>query len=197
MKNNEKYSDVEIIERLRNRDNEVVNYIYRRYSSMIRLMIYDLGGSVEDAKDVFQEGMIALTVLFDDPEYKLECRLKTLFYSICKNQWKSQLSKISAAKNYFLRKIDDNGNHDFTENYDSDICKKIFWATFDELEKDCKTILKLVWRDHNMKEIADIVGNSYGYVRRKKCDCNNKLIDKIKGHPTIKCMIRAEETALY
>ncbi|MCJ7448507.1 MAG: hypothetical protein MUO72_12530 [Bacteroidales bacterium] len=50
------YSDKEIIECLRDRQGYVVRYHFDKYLPMIRLMVSQLGGSVEDAKDIFRMG---------------------------------------------------------------------------------------------------------------------------------------------
>ena len=60
------YTDNEIIECLRDRQSYVVHYLSDRYLPMIRLMVTQLGGTPEDAKDIFQEGLMVMLEKIDN-----------------------------------------------------------------------------------------------------------------------------------
>ena len=55
---------------------------------MIRLLIYQMGGNWEDAKDIFQDGLLELIRKSEDPGFQLTSSIKTLLYAVCKNLWK-------------------------------------------------------------------------------------------------------------
>ena len=44
---------------------------------MIRLMVYQLGGSSEDAKDIFQDGLKIMLGKIDNKDFVLTCKFKT------------------------------------------------------------------------------------------------------------------------
>jgi RNA polymerase sigma factor (sigma-70 family) len=44
-------------------------------------------GQQEEAKDLFQDGIIILLDKLRDPSFNIQYTLKTFFYSICRNQW--------------------------------------------------------------------------------------------------------------
>jgi len=73
----EEYTDNEIIECLRNRQSYVVHWLSDRYMPMIRLMIYQKGGTNEDARDIFQDGLIIMLEKLDDKKFNLTCKFKT------------------------------------------------------------------------------------------------------------------------
>jgi DNA-directed RNA polymerase specialized sigma subunit len=75
------YTDAEIIRCLKERQSDVVRYLFKRYMPMIRLMVTQMGGSVEDAKDLFQDGLIIMLEKMDKDELVLRCKFKTFFYS--------------------------------------------------------------------------------------------------------------------
>ena len=54
------YSEVQLLQGIRNRDKGVVEYINREYRPSIRLFIYRMGGEWADAKDLFQDAIIVL-----------------------------------------------------------------------------------------------------------------------------------------
>jgi RNA polymerase sigma factor (sigma-70 family) len=186
------FSDNEIIESLRNRQRNVANYLYQKYLPMIRHMVYQLGGTTEDARDIFQEGIRIMLEKMDKKDFVLICKFKTLFYSVCENQWKSILQKRKAAKNYLERRIESDDDTDIIQLIDHKLNETIFYSVFDTLDRVTQTILKLYWQKLPPKEIADTLGYTYGYVRKKKCEGQAEFVLKVKRHPDYKQIINSE-----
>lgn len=164
------YSDKEIIECLRKRQNDVARYLSNRYRAMIRLMVIRMGGSSEDAKDIFQEGFTIMLKKTDDKNYGFTCKIKTYFFCVCQNLWKEELVKRKSATIYFSRRVDENDDIDFTEQMDKRLFEKIFHEVFATLDQSCRKIMKLYWLDKSPKEIAEQLKLTYGYVRKKKSE---------------------------
>lgn len=183
------YTDIEIIECLRNRKSYVVHYLSDRYLPMVRLMVIQLGGDPEDAKDIFQEGLMIMLEKIDNKEFALTCKFKTFLYCVCENLWKSIIAKRQAAVNYFARRTEPEDEKDFTEVMDNNLCREIFLSVFDTLDPVGKNILKLYWEEVSPQEIADKLGYSYGYVRKKKCEAQAELTEKVKRHPDYKRIV--------
>ncbi len=156
-------------------------------------MVSQMGGSGEDAKDIFQDGLIIMLEKIDDDKFKLTCKFKTFLYCVCENLWKAVLSKRHAAMNYYTRKVDTDADTDFTEVYDEMLYSSIFYENFETLDPVSKKILNLYWQDLSPKDIAERLGYTYGYVRKKKCEGYSKLIDKIKNHPEYKLIKKDKE----
>ena len=187
------YSDQEIIECLRNRQGYVVHYLSDRYLPMIRLMVHQWGGTSEDAKDIFQEALLIMLYKIDRDEFVLTCKFKTFLYSVSENLWKTILEKRKAASNYLNRRLDDTSESDFSVLYDNQLYQNIFYDMFETLEPNCKRILKLYWEEYSPKEIAVKLGYTYGYVRKKKCECQGELISKVKNNPKYKSIKTTDE----
>ena len=177
------YSDNEIIECLRNRQSYVVHYLSDRYIPMIRLMVYQKGGSIEDARDIFQDGLIIMLEKLDNKEFVLTCKFKTFLYCVCENLWKSVIEKRQAAANYLTRRMEPDNEKDFTELIDYRMYEEIFRDVFETLDPISKKILKLYWQEISPQEIADKLGYTYGYVRKKKSEAQSELTEKVKRHP--------------
>ena len=185
------YTDTEIIECLRNRQSYVVRYLSDRYLPMVRLMVTQLGGNSEDAKDIFQEGLMIMLEKIDNKEFALTCKFKTFLYCVCENLWKSVLVKRQAAANYLVRRVEAEGQMDITELIDNNLCKEIFISVFETLDPVGKNILKLYWEEMSPQEIADKLGYTYGYVRKKKCEAQAELTEKVKRHPDYKRIVNS------
>jgi RNA polymerase sigma factor (sigma-70 family) len=177
------YTDSEIIECLRNRQSYVVHYLSDRYMPMIRLMVYQKGGTNEDARDIFQDGLIIMLEKLDNKQFALTCKFKTFLYCVCEHLWKTVLDKRQAASNYLSKRSEPEIEKDFTEMMDHRLYEEIFHEVFETLDPISKKILKLYWQEVSPQEIADNLGYTYGYVRKKKCEAQSELTEKVKKHP--------------
>ena len=189
------YSDKEIIECLRNRQSYVVHYLSDRYMPMIRLIVYPNGGTIEDAHDIFQDGLIIMLEKLDNKEFALTCKFKTFLYCVCEHLWKRVLDKRQAASNYLTRRSEPEVENDFTEIIDQQTYEEIFRDVFETLDPISKKILTLYWQEISPQEIADKLGYTYGYVKKKKCEAQSELTEKVKKHPGYMLIKRTELTA--
>ena len=189
------YTDNEIIECLRNRQSYVVHYLSDRYIPMIRLMVNQKGGSNEDARDIFQDGLIIMLEKLDDRKFILTCKFKTFLYSVCEHLWKTILEKRLAANNYLTRRTEPDNEKDFTEQLDHQMYEEIFQDVFKTLDPISKKILKLYWKEMSPQDIADKLGYTYGYVRKKKSEAQSELTEKVKRHPEYKRIMIKEIAA--
>lgn len=186
------FSDNEIIECLRNRESYAVQYLSERYLPVIRLMVFQNGGSAEDAYDVFQDGLIIMLEKIDDENFVLQCKFMTYLYCVCENIWKNILEKRRAASNYLKKSETADIESDFSEIMDHEMYESIFRKVFDTMDKSSKDILNLYWQDLPVQDIADRLGFTNGYVRKKKSEAQNELIRKVKEHPEYKKIISSE-----
>ena len=189
------YSDKEIIECLRNRQSYVVHWLSDRYLPMIRLMVSQMGGNADDARDIFQDGLIIMLEKLDNKEFALTCKFKTFLYCVCEHLWKAVLDKRQSATNYFKRRQEPEGNSDYTDQIDYQLYEKIFREVFETLDPISKKILTLYWQEVSPQEIATKLSYSYGYVRKKKSEAQSELTEKVKRHPAYILIKRTEIAA--
>ena len=189
----EKSNDQHIIDGIRNRDDVAFKYLQVKFQDSIRLMVVEMGGTQEDAKDVFSEGLIALIRLVDQEDFVLNCKLGTLVYALCNKKWKQHLEKQVAVRNYHVRKADNSPEWDFSEDVDQQLYQEIFWESFRQLDQVCQDILDGYLKESSPKDIAVKLGFSYGYVRKRKSMCHNFLMKMIENHPTF---IKIKQTEL-
>jgi len=176
-------SDDILIRGIRNRDDTAFKYLQVKFQDSIRLMVMEMGGTREDAGDVFNEGIIALIRLVERDDFKLTCRLGTLVYALCNKQWKQQLEKKTAVRNYHLRREEPEPPPDFSEDTDEELYRNIFWESFRKLDESCQKILEGYLKEIPPGEIARSLGYSYNYVRKRKSLCHSYLMELIENHP--------------
>jgi RNA polymerase sigma factor (sigma-70 family) len=162
---------------------------------MIRLMVYRMGGSAEDARDIFQDGLIIMLEKLDDKHFVLTCKFKTFLYCVCEHLWKTVLEKRQAAVNYISRRNDQEGDKDFADLIDHQMYEQIIHNVFQTLDPVSRKILTLYWQEKSPQDIADKLGYTNGYVRKKKCEAQNELMEKVKRHPDYVRIKRTEIAA--
>jgi len=178
-----KYTDQEIIQGLKSGESYAVKYLAKDYLPVIRYYISKNNGNEEDAKDIFQDALYIVIEKIHNNDFVLQGALSTYLFAICKNLWLMALDRQKAAKNYELRRLADHIDSDFTEAVDQVFYENIFRQCFEAMDQVSQKILKMYWMEISPSEIADKLGYSYGYVRKKKSECMKELKNRIIDHP--------------
>src|SRR6185295_9430869 len=76
-------------------DRKSVETIYRDNYNMVQVLVINNNGSVDEAKDVFQEAMIVLYEKVRSGTFELNCQIKTYVYSVLKRLWLKLLQQLS------------------------------------------------------------------------------------------------------
>src|SRR5690606_6630340 len=69
----------------------VIDSIYRTYYQTIQHLVISNSGTVEDAKDIFQESLMAIFDRIHERKFVLTCQFGTFLYAISRNLWLRQL----------------------------------------------------------------------------------------------------------
>lgn len=77
-----------------NNDAKAIEYIYKDVFPSIQTFILNNNGSYDDARDIFQEAMIALYEKAKQESFVLTCQIKTYVYSICRRLWLKRLQQM-------------------------------------------------------------------------------------------------------
>ena len=86
--------DILLIKGLATNDKHAIEAIYRGNYSGIQSFVLNNNGSVDEAKDIFQEAMIALYEKSLTGNFELTCQLKTFIFSICRRLWLKRLQQM-------------------------------------------------------------------------------------------------------
>lgn len=80
-------------------ERKAVETIYKNNFNMVQGLIINNNGSVDDAKDIFQEAMIVLYEKVRAGNFELNCQIKTYVYSVCRRLWLKRLQQLSRYTN--------------------------------------------------------------------------------------------------
>lgn len=84
-----------LLKGLARNDKAAIEAIYRDNYTMIQAFILNNSGSVDDARDIFQEAMIVLYEKSRLKNFSLNCQIKTYVYSICRRLWLKRLQQLN------------------------------------------------------------------------------------------------------
>ena len=83
-----------LLKGLAQNDSKAVETLYKSHFTMIQHFVENNNGSFDDARDVFQEAMIALFEKVQLDSFVLTCQIKTYLFSICKHLWLKRLQQM-------------------------------------------------------------------------------------------------------
>jgi len=152
--------------------------IYKDYFPLVRSFIIKNQGSLEDAKDIFQDGLIVVYEQVQQGTFKEKSTLKTFLFAICKNLWWKRLGKASTRYEVFGEETDFQLEEELVVDHliATELSKKLANLS-KQLGADCQKILLLYYYERkSMKEIAQAMGMATADVaKNKKNRCLNKL----------------------
>lgn len=137
-------------------DSKAIETIYKDNFAMVQTFIVQNNGSYDDARDVFQEAMIALYEKAKTESFVLTCQIKTYVYSICRRLWLKRLQQLGRYSN----KVD-NLDETVPVEEDLEIHEKrnaefvIMERAMNSLGEPCKSLLEGYYlKKMDMQELA-------------------------------------------
>lgn len=174
--------DKDYIEGLLNKNSKTIELIYQTFASKIQRYVIGKGGSIEDAKDVFQDALMLIYKKSQSPDFKLTSQFYTYLFGICRHLYDRKRKKKS---NNNVTIIDDNR---FIDEYDIEnaILKQekhtLYELNFQKLGIFCQQLLSLFYAKTSMQEIATQLNLKNEHTARtRKYRCQKKLEEFIKS----------------
>jgi RNA polymerase sigma factor (sigma-70 family) len=179
------HADQRYIKGLLDNDNQVIGEIYRLFSAKIRIQIQQRRGSEDDAADIFQESLVDI---YNQAKYKglqLTCPFEPFLLLVCKRKWLNEVKK--RGLHPVTKSSDD------LSDYGEDVFAaaeqvgmqedrvRIFFQQFERLSEKCREILRLSLTGDRQETIAEALGVTYGYLRKKKSECMATLLSYVQA----------------
>lgn len=178
--------DQQYIEALKNHDSRQIEGIYKNFAPGIKKFLLSKGAGEEEAGDIFQDAVIDVYKLARDGSFVLTCPLEAFLLLICKRKWFNQAEK---NKRQGVTKSIEDG---YTQIASGDTEAAALYA--DTLEKEstvmemlqkisarCREIIVASYADKPQQQLADEMGVSYAYLRKKKSLCMAELISLVRN----------------
>lgn len=169
--------------------------MYREYFPMVRSIVSTRKGNLEDAEDIFHDGLMIIHKRLKNKGFILNSSLKTYLFSVCKNLWRRRLERkfrlLYAADTY----LGDADSCDTPEDLEEENAEKfrLYKKHFAELPEFCRELLTHYIRRTPLEDIARIMNyKDAEYVKARKYYCKNLLRKKILNDPECKQFMNYE-----
>ena len=155
-------SEKQLLLGLAKNNKKAVETIYKQNYTMVQSMITNNNGTIDDARDVFQEAMIVLFENAKSPTFELNCQIKTYVYSVARRLW---LKKLQQAKKFGgevetmaeVVSVEEEVEAHEQRNAEFQVMEKALV----NLGEPCKSLLEAYYMQK--KSMTDIAG-SFGYT---------------------------------
>ena len=179
------HTDQRYLTGLLQNDTALVREIYDRFSGKIKAHIIQNSGSEDDAADIFQESLIDIYQQALHKGLQLTCPFEPFLLLVCKRKWLNELKK--RGRQGVTKSPDDvyNLGEDVfalaEQLQAADDKASLFMAMFKQLGDRCREIISKCLGDKPQDEVAEELGVSYAYLRKKKSECMADLVKLIKA----------------
>ncbi|MBK7407095.1 MAG: sigma-70 family RNA polymerase sigma factor [Saprospirales bacterium] len=183
--NSPAHPDHRFIEALLANDDGLIREIYDRYSRETIQWIARNKGNADDARDIFQEALIAITLRARKRSFVLTCSFGAYFFLVVRGKWYNELRKRSQRmvtsqpweglieKGEDIEKLAE-------ETLLEHQREMLFQEKLRQLPERCRELLQLSWKGSKMEEVARQMGVTYAYARKKKSECIASLVASIQ-----------------
>jgi RNA polymerase sigma factor (sigma-70 family) len=155
------HTDEALIAGIRQDNDRALSYLYKLHYPMVSHFILSNSGTPDEAKDIFQEGILVFYEKIKDGTLELTCQIKTYLYSVCRRLWLKKL----AEKNRFAGVID-------SENFiglddepvtpeETELKFSVMEQAMNQLGEPCRTLLEDFYI--NARSMQDIT-EKFGYT---------------------------------
>jgi RNA polymerase sigma factor (sigma-70 family) len=150
-----------LLQGLARNDKKAVETIYKENYNLVQALVVNNNGTVDDAKDVFQEAMIVLFEKVQTGSFELNCQIGTFVYSVSRRIWLKRLmqqNRLSIADGHEdLVAVDDEMEEHERRNTEFTMMERAMSG----LGEPCKSLLDAFYmQKRSMQEIA----SSFGYT---------------------------------
>ncbi len=178
------HADQKYIVALLNNDNRVLGELYQKFSGKIVRYILSNSGNYDDAQDIIQETLITIYHQAKEKKFVLTCPFEAYFFLLCKRKWLNKINKKDIKKVTVLLDIVSITDEQERIAKETEIYEKrtsLFEEKLIELGGKCKELLDIAFKIKKMEKVAEILGVTYGYARKKKSECIGKLTKMVKS----------------
>lgn len=173
---------------LQRENDQALKMIYESFFPSISNFIRNNSGTEQDTEDIFQDAIIVLFNQVKKGNLNLTCKLKTYFYSICRNLWLNKIRTkritIDITEQDAFVAIDEGPFQTLIVNDE----KAAIMLLLKKMGGNCQKLLTYFYYERiKMEEIAHRLGFANDQVaRNKKRKCLTQLTKLVDDSPFFK-----------
>ena len=177
------------IEALRNNDPLLIREIYARYSIQAMRWIRQQGGSIEDAKDIFQDTLLIIYDKAQRPDFVLTCPFGALLHIIYTRKWVDRLrlkNREATVRNAEELRYESEFSENVISVAEDTLAEQKRQAqmahTFQKLSERCRQLLSLLSNGMSPRDAVEHMDmNSVDTLYRRKNACIQRWRELLKS----------------
>ena len=175
---------IDIAQQLRIDREAAFEQLYQSCFPRVAQLVKALGGNYDDARDIFQEVLLALfRKVRSDANFEIRAGLQTYLFSAGKYQWFTRQRRTQK-----IEPLEENpGDWHVPEDIRDTLLEaerfQLFHTCLEKLGDTCRKILGLYFQRQSTDEIAGKLDFSPGYVKKKKFECKQALKEAMQKDP--------------
>jgi RNA polymerase sigma factor (sigma-70 family) len=183
MRFSKKYDDEEILRGILKGEGRIVDFLYQEYFPKIFNYIYRNSGSLEDAKDIFQDALLMVYQKLLINDVKTAKSFQQYLFVMCKYLWYKKLDRTKSLQRILHEMSASNQDSIYLDALSEKVeRKKLILDHLHLMDERCREIIQLFERGESLMNISEIMNiESYNYVKKIKFKCMKKLMESIKG----------------
>ena len=184
--NQNAHPDQRYVDALQANDALLVREIYERYSLETIKWIGRNKGTPDDARDVFQDALIAITQRARKGNFTLTCTFGAYLFLVVRGKWYNELKKrrqtmVTSEPWDGLKDEGEDAARLADDTLLENARESLFQEKLSQLPERCRELLRLSWSGTRMNEVARQMGVTYAYARKKKSECIAALVASVQG----------------
>lgn len=173
--------DNKLLEGLTTASSQAIVAIYDLALPSVIYWVKENTGTEADARDIFQEALIALFRRVEKGDFQLTCSLKSYLRIVCRNLWMARLrqqSRITFSTLADMEAVD--LDQDILQQIEQSEKMQLYFQHFDALGEKCQQILMWFFDKVPLARIAERLNTSENYIKKRKFICKKQLIESIQ-----------------
>lgn len=172
------YFDELIVAEVRKNNTVALRELYKTHYPMVLNMILTNSGTEPEARDVYQDAIIAFYERIQQPDFTLTCKIKTYLYAVCRRLWLKRLYE----KKRYTGKIEEGDaflqiDEELQDIEENEKQLRAMRTSLEGLGEPCRSILEDFYiHNHTMDEIRDKFGyTNADNAKNQKYKCLQRL----------------------
>ena len=172
------YFDELILAEIRKNNEAALRELYKTHYPMVVNLICSNSGTEQEAKDIYQEAVIAFYERAQQPKFVLTCKIKTYLYAVCRRLW---LKRLAEKKRFSITSPEKETFEGVEAEVNDAEEKEVNFKRMDEslhaLGEPCRSIIE----DYYIRNFSmEFIGEKFGYTtadnaKNQKYKCLQRL----------------------
>lgn len=179
------HKDQIYIQYLKENNHKGIQLIYNQYAKRIVTLIVQNSGSEDDAYDILQESLVDIYHMACERNFELTTSFDSFLSLVCKRKWLNILKKrknmqVTNSEDSLLY-IEDQSSKELEDMFSKIDRENKVLEILNTMGQSCQDIIKRCLVEKHQEKIAESLGISYAYLRKKKSECMAILTAKVKA----------------